>query len=100
MGEHDSGSGSNAGAVILVAFLVVGLVCCGGGAVVGLGVFSFRAAAVPKLQPPVMVQPQPMRSDAKVESIAPEEARPTEPPSLDTLPPAGDAKSESLPPSP
>jgi hypothetical protein len=96
----DRSSGSNAGVVIIVALLVLALPCCGGVALLGLGVFSFRAAAVPNVRPPVMVAPPPMATDAKVESIEPEPAPPTEPPSLDTPPPAGDAKSEPPPPSP
>jgi hypothetical protein len=95
----DRSSGSNAGVVIIVALLVLALPCCGGVALLGLGVFSFRAAAVPNPRPPVMVAPPPMATDAIMEPVAPDEAPPTEPPSLDTPPPAGDAKSEPLPPS-
>lgn len=55
MGDERS-SGSNAGLVILIALLVLALPCCGGVALLGLGVFSFRSVAAPA-PPEIMVAP-------------------------------------------
>lgn len=61
MGDERS-SGSNAGIVILIALLVLAVPCCGGAALLGLGVFSFRSVAEPmqpvdvQMAPPMMVE--------------------------------------------
>ena len=86
MGDQRS-SGSNAGAVILIALLVLALPCCGV-ALLGLGVFSFRAAAVPAAPPPPR---PPMQAAPLIEDemrLEPIRAMPAE----STVPPA-----ESLP---
>jgi hypothetical protein len=91
MGD-DRSSGSNAGVVIIVALLVLALPCCGGVALLGLGVFSFRAASIPAQQP-VMIAPMPM--DAKMAPMLPPDIAPLEP--LPTELPT-DAKSDFPPP--
>lgn len=86
MGDERS-SGSNAGAVILIALLVLALPCCGGVALLGLGVFSFRAAAVPAAQPPPPVQAAPplIVDEMKLEPIMEKPVEPSVPPA-DSLP--------------
>jgi hypothetical protein len=91
MGEHDSRSGSNAGVVILIALLVLGIPCCGGAALLGLGAFSFHSVSRPvPVQPPLQIQPMPA---PVIADEVPPPVESTEPP-----PPApSDAPTESPP---
>jgi hypothetical protein len=57
MGD-DRSSGSNAGVVILIALLVPAVLCCGGAAFLGLGVFTFRAAEMRPVPMNVQLAPQ------------------------------------------
>jgi cytochrome c-type biogenesis protein CcmH/NrfG len=56
MGD-DRSRGSNAGVVILIAILVLALPCCGGVALVGLGLFGARSVSVQQQPPPPTMQP-------------------------------------------
>ena len=70
MGDERS-SGSNAGVVIIIALLVLALPCCGGVALLGLGVFSFRSLSRPVAPPPPPVQAAPpmFQDEMKFEPI-------------------------------
>jgi hypothetical protein len=96
--SDDRSSGSNAGVVIIVALLVLAVPCCGGVALLGLGVFSYRAAARP-VPPPADVQVLEPANMPEVgptmEVIAPPEKAVPQTPPLEVAPepaPQGAAK--------
>jgi hypothetical protein len=73
MGHDERSSGSNAGVVILIALLVLAVPCCGGVALLGLGVFSFRAASAPANAGPVTFEDnQPIVVDETGTVVLPE----------------------------
>ena len=81
MGDQDARSGSNVGVVIVVALLVLAVPCCGGLAVLGLGLFGVRSVArpAPVIAPPIQVQPAPaptINEEAPPAVAAPELAPP------------------------
>ncbi|HEX5106526.1 MAG TPA: hypothetical protein VFV87_22055 [Pirellulaceae bacterium] len=92
MSDDHRSSGSNAGVVIVIALLVVGLMCCGVGAFVGLSVFAYRSVERPP--PPVLVQPMPGVEPQAVLDDGMEAAAPEDQPSAPAELPAQEPESK------
>jgi hypothetical protein len=107
MSKADGSSGSgNAGVVIVIVFLVLGVFCCGGIALFGAG-FFFTAidASGPQPQPPTVVNSMPMPAELMPREPLPPDPAVTEPPAKTDpeSPPSGPSATESelaTPPSP
>jgi hypothetical protein len=86
MGDERS-SGSNAGVVIVIALLVLALPCCGGVALLGLGVFSLRSVSRPAAPPPPTMQAPPpiFQDEIKLEPIQEMPLEPAAPAPADSL---------------
>ena len=83
MGDERS-SGSNAGIVILIALLVLAVPCCGGAALLGLGVFSFRSVGPPpapidvRMAPPIEAESMEVQPIPEVTVVEPTDIPPME----------------------